>query len=63
MDEALRKQIRLLKALNGLSYKEIAQRLEMNIKSFYCWMYGKYNLATDKANIVQQKLLELKENL
>ena len=36
----LRDEVKLLKALQGISYKEIAEYLEMPPKSFYNWLKG-----------------------
>jgi len=39
MDD-LRKKVKMLKALQGISYKEIAEYLELRPKSFYNWLDG-----------------------
>ena len=45
MNEILRKEVKLLKALQGVSYKEIAEEYLGIIKdSFYSWLKGYYNL-------------------
>lgn len=36
----LRKEVKLLKALQGISYKEIAEYLEITQKAFYNWLNG-----------------------
>lgn len=55
MNEYLRKEVRLLKALQGISYKELAENLEIKTDSFYCWLKGYYNLSPEK----QDRLLEI----
>ncbi len=56
MNDDLRKQCKLLKALDGVSYKEIATYLEIKQSSFYCWLKGYYDLS-------RQKLIRLIEVL
>ena len=44
MNEILRKEVKLLKALQGVSYKEIAEEyLGIRQDSFYSWLKGYYN--------------------
>jgi len=38
--EDLRKRVKLLKALQGTPYKEIAEYIELPPKSFYSWLNG-----------------------
>ena len=55
MDNYLRKEARLLKALQGVSYKELAENLEIKTDSFYCWLKGYYNFCPEK----HARLLEI----
>ena len=55
MNENLRKEVKLLKALQGISYKEIAEFLEIRQDSFYNWLKGYYDLGEVK----QHRLLEV----
>lgn len=55
MQENLRKQVKLLKALQNVSYKEIAEYLEINKNSFYNWLKGYYDFSTEK----EQRLIEI----
>lgn len=50
MQNELRKEIKLLKALQGVSYNEIAEHLEIHKNSFYNWLKGYYNLSAEKEN-------------
>lgn len=59
MNENLRKQVKLLKALQGITYKELASYLEITVDSFYNWLAGYYNLSSEK----QQTLKEIIETL
>lgn len=40
----------MLKALQNISYLEIAGYLELNKHSFYNWLKGYYNLSADNTN-------------
>lgn len=55
MQENLRKQVKLLKALQNVSYKEIAEYLEINKNSFYNWIKGYYDFSIEK----EQRLTEI----
>lgn len=47
-DEILRKDIKILKAVSGISYKEVAEHLEIKECSLYAWLYGRYNFSTKR---------------
>lgn len=55
MQENLRIQVKLVKALYGdiFSYKDIADLLQININSFYNWLNGAYNLSREKEKLLQ----------
>lgn len=55
MNDFLRKESKLLKALQGITYKELASYLEIRTDSFYCWLKGYYDFGAD----TQQKLAEI----
>jgi transposase len=57
MQENLRKQIKILKALQSISYGEIAEHLEIHRNSFYNWLKGYYNLSAEK----EKRLIEIIE--
>lgn len=59
MNDVLRKECKLLKALQNISYKEIAEYLEVSQDSFYCWIKGYFNLGEKK----WKRLWEIIENL
>lgn len=61
MDEELRKEVKLLKALQGISYKEIAELLDIKQDSFYSWLKGYYDFGTFRHNHLQQIINYLKE--
>ena len=46
MNENLRKEVKLLKALQGITYKEIAEYIEVKENSLYCWLKGYYSYAS-----------------
>ncbi len=46
MDD-LRYQVKLLKACQGITYKEISSYLDIKQKSFYSWLNGQYDFSYD----------------
>jgi transposase len=55
MQDELRKQVKLLKALQGISYTEIAEHLEIHRNSLYNWLNSQFSLSADK----ESRLLEI----
>lgn len=39
----LRKEVRLLKALQGITYKELAEFMEIKQGSFLNWLHNRYD--------------------
>ena len=50
MQDILRKKVKVLKALQNITYTEIAEDLEINRNSFYNWLSGQYDLSKEKEN-------------
>lgn len=50
MQDNLRKKVKVLKALQNITYTEIAEDLEINRNSFYNWLSGQYDLSKEKEN-------------
>ncbi len=48
MNDFLRKECKMLKALQGVSYKELAEYIDIRQDSFYSWLRGYYNLSQEK---------------
>jgi DNA-directed RNA polymerase specialized sigma24 family protein len=61
MNEKLRTDVKLLKALQGVSYKEIAEYLEIKQDSLYSWLRGYYNLSEEKIERLQDVIACIKE--
>lgn len=62
MNEILRKEVKLLKALQGISYKELAEEyLGIRQDSFYSWLKGYYNLGKEKQRQLYDVVVTLKE--
>lgn len=53
MNEKLRTDVKLLKALQGISYKEIAEYLEIRQDSLYSWLRGYYNFSEERLERLQ----------
>ena len=61
MNNNLRKEVKLLKANQGISFKELAEYLEIKESSFYCWLYCRYDLGYEKQQRLKQILNDLTE--
>lgn len=61
MNERLRKQVKLLKALQDITYTEIAEYMEMPKTSFYNWLCGNYNFGTTKLQRLNSIVSDLAE--
>lgn len=62
MNNYLRVEVKLLKALQGISYKELAEEyLGIRQDSFYSWLKGYYNLGEEKQKQLYEVVLTLKE--
>lgn len=59
MDEILRNECKYLKCYQGISYKEIAEYLEIRQDSFYSWLKGYYSFSFER----KQRLKEIIDNL
>lgn len=61
MNNELRKQVKLLKALQGISYKELAEYLEIKVNSLYSWLRGNYDFSEKRLAMLQNVITNLKE--
>ena len=61
MNNELRKQVKLLKALQGISYKELAEYLEIKVDSLYFWLRGNYDFSEKRLAMLQNVITNLKE--
>ena len=61
MNEYLRKEVKLVKALQGISCKEIAEFLEIRQDSLYNWLCGYDQLGTLKQKRLNEIIETLKE--
>ena len=61
MNNELRKQVKLLKALQGISYKELAEYLEIKVNSLYSWLRGNYDFSEKRLSMLQNVITNLKE--
>ena len=62
MQDKLRKEVKLLKALQGISYKDIATDLEIKTNSLYSWLRGYYSLSFEKYTRLQEIVSILKDD-
>ena len=61
MNELLRKECKLLKAIQGVSYKELAEHLEVRQDSFYSWLKGYYDYSYSRQRRLKEIIDILKE--
>lgn len=61
MNEELRKEIKLLKALQGISYTEVASYIPISSGVMYNWLSGSFNFSEKKQKKLQEILCNLKE--
>lgn len=61
LNDKLRNDVKLLKALQGITYKEMADYLEIRQDSFYNWLKGYYNLGEEKQGRLLEVITCLKE--
>ena len=61
MNDKLRVECKKLKAFQDISYKELAENLEIKTDSFYCWLKGYYNLGLEKQQRLEEIISLLKE--
>ena len=62
MNDNLRNEVKLLKALQGISYKEIAEYLEIRQDSFYSWLKGYYSFSIDRKEKLKGIIDTLRED-
>lgn len=61
MNDYLRNEVKLLKALQGITYKEIAEYIEVKENSLYCWLNGYYDFGEDRAEKLKYIITCLKD--
>ncbi len=62
MDDFLRNQCKYLKCYQGISYKEIAEYLEIRQDSFYSWLKGYYSFSVDRKEKLKGIIDTLRED-
>ena len=61
MDDILRNECKYLKCYQGITYKEIAEYLEVRQDSFYSWLKGYYNFSIERKEQLKEIIDNLKE--
>ena len=61
MNEILRNEVKLIKVYQGVSYKELAEYLDIRQDSFYSWLKGRYDLGEQKQQLLKEILDTIKE--
>lgn len=58
-NEELRKEVKLLKALNDITYSELGEMMNLSKSTIYNWIDGQFDFGEKRS----QELLELVTNL
>ena len=61
MNDFLRNQVKMLKVLQGVKYKEIAEYLEIRADSLYSWLAEYYDFGEKRIAQLQKIIATLKE--
>ena len=56
MFDNLRQEAKITKALDGVSFKEMAEAIEVKQTSFYAFIKGQYDLSVEKAILLKEFL-------
>ncbi len=59
--DEIRKRVRLLKATKNISYKELAEYLEITRSSMYNWLQSQYELSEKRALRLEEIISNLEE--
>lgn len=62
MNDYLRKECKMLKVMQGITYKELADFIEIKQDSFYSWLKGYYQLGQEKQRHLNYIISCLKED-
>lgn len=62
MDNYLRNECKYLKCYQDITYKELAEYLEIKQDSFYSWLKGYYSLSQEKKSKLKEIIDTLKED-
>lgn len=62
MDDNLRNECKYLKCYQGITYKEIAEYLEIRQDSFYSWLKGYYNFSIERKEQLKEIIANLRED-
>lgn len=61
MDDILRNKCKYLKAFKGISYKRMAEALDIKQDSFYSWLKGYYDFSIERSMRLQSFIDNIKE--
>ena len=61
MSKFLREECKKLKVFQNISYKELADFLEIKPNSFYSWLKGEYEFSQEKQTLLSEIINYLKE--
>lgn len=59
-NKTARKEVKLLKALEGVSYSEFADMVGISKNSIYCWLNQQFELGVDRLKVVEEVIADWK---
>lgn len=59
-NQTARKEVRLLKAMNDVTYQEFAEMVGISKNSVYCWLNNQFDLGDSRLAIVDEVITNLK---
>lgn len=59
-NKTARKEVRLLKAMNDITYGEFAEMVGLSKNSVYCWINNQFDLGDYRLGIVDEVITNLK---
>lgn len=62
MNNFFRTEVKLLKALQGITYKQFADHIGTKTSSFYSWLKGQYDFSQQKIELLKEFISKNKEN-
>lgn len=59
-NKTARKEVKLLKALNDVTYQEFSEMIGLSKGTIYTWLNGQFDLGSEKLSAVEELIADLK---
>ena len=63
MNDELRREVRLMKALHGIPYKKFAEAMGIAQANFSNWLCGKYNFGEERQKQLTEIIIAITSNV